>query len=93
MTIREFINTIDNLDWEERKSAIIAMSRIFTPTSLQTLLTFQIEYAENPELDWDFFSSHMNEEIKKCIYIELSDEGIDLRKKLNMPLLTLETEI
>lgn len=89
MTIQEFLDKYDELPLDTKELLNAKLTQKMTQLSINTLLNFRKA--------WDYtkpFEEYEKEAsiiLKKCVEMELSEVGCDVRKVLKMPLLTKET--
>lgn len=90
MKLKEFMAALPRLDNKER-GRIDALLMVLTPLSKKDLQEFQAR--------WDFsrpfkeYVEAQNEMIERCVLMEKSVIGADVRKALSMEPLTSETEV
>jgi hypothetical protein len=67
------------------------LMRLLCPVSLETLHRFQDTW--DGTRPFDEFVVAQNKEIRKCVELEMSELGREIRAKLHMDPLTPETEV
>lgn len=91
MTVQELVNKLDSLTENERETELRQLVKMLTPVSHNTLLLFQQLWDERRP--YEEFLEAQNVEIKKCIELEMSTLGTDVRESFKLKPLTPETII
>lgn len=92
MTVQELVNKLDSLTESERDNELRQLVNMLTPISHNTLFQFQATWLPEHKSYKEFVEAQ-NVEIKKCIELEMSTLGTDVREKFQLKPLTPETII
>jgi len=81
MTIKEFMDGLDEMDNDTRTAALREVTKLFSPPSVSTLQNFQAAFfVENPKKPpFEMFAKAQNKEIVKCLKMEMSEIGGTIR--------------
>jgi hypothetical protein len=93
MKVKEFKAQFKNWTDKERFRPIDALMRFMTPISAETLMEFQRNWSDPRLTHYNEFVKKQNEEIEKCIALEMTEIGRITREACGLPPLTDETEI
>ena len=90
MTIEQFLAQFESWDSKERGQIALVVP-LLSSVSKATLLNFQRDWVGSRP--YSEFVTAQNKKIRMCIELEVSQVGYDIRKAMNIPPLTLTTEI
>ena len=97
MKIEYYIEHLKEWDSETRERYLNPLMGILSEVSLATLRDFQKQHfqraIENKDPDYEAFKVGQNEEIIKCLQLEMSEIGKGVRETLGLEPLTLDTEV
>ena len=93
MKIQEYLDKLDKMDDDVRAKTSEKVINIFSPVGKQSMLQFQRKWFEEAKRPYEDYVKAQNEEIKKCIALEMSAVGKTVREHFGMPPMTAEMEI
>ena len=95
MTIKEFLDGLDEMGNATREVTLRELTRVLSPPSIATLQNFQEKFmAENPEKPpFEVFVKAQNKEVVKCLEMEMSDIGGMVRGLTGFAPISLDTVI
>ena len=94
MTIKKIYEKLDDFTVDERAEQLKQLKKLFTPLSIEQLKQFEIKIMSDTTLNFEDFVKEQNAEIRICINLEVSEMmGAPIRKFLNLPKITMKTEV
>ncbi len=93
MKISQYIDQLGEWESDEREKYLRPLLAVLSPVSLVSIRQCQDSHFMRSKADYPAFVKSQNEEIIKCLRLEMADIGTIVRAEVGLEPLTLDTEI